>query len=452
MGVRVRVSSLRFRLTALATAVVAVVLMGTAVALVAIQQAQLTANLDASLEERADTIAGDLQDELPETPWKTNDEDRAIQLVDPDGRVLAASTNLLGDEALPDALGRSGEQAFATNEDLPVEDDAFRVLSRRINTAGGWAVLHVAENIDDLNEALANLVATLAIALPVVIAVVAALMWWLTGRTLRPVETIRSEVDAISATNSHHRVPVPTHDDEVSRLAGTMNRMLDRLDDAADRQRRFVADAAHEIRTPLTRIRTDVEVDLAQPDRANSTDTNAAVRDEVIGLQALIDDLLHLARSDADRHPMAARAVDLDDIVLSEIRTQRTATDVVIDATGVSAAHLNGDPNQLERAFRNLLSNAVRHSRAMVAVTLIEQNETLELAVEDDGPGVASEHQERIFERFARVDDSRSRTHGGTGLGLAITRDIIEQHGGTVTYDANWTAGARFVVSLPRSP
>jgi signal transduction histidine kinase len=242
---------------------------------------------------------------------------------------------------------------------------------------------------------------------------------------------------------------VPDRDDEIARLATTMNRMLDRLDESADRQRRFVADAAHELRTPLTRIRTDVEVDLAQPDNADPTATNNAIRQETIDLQHLIDDLLHLARSDSGHRARHDRALDLDDIVLAEIRQQRTTANVSIDAGRVSAAHLSGDPGQLTRAVRNVLSNATRHAHRSVTVTLTELDHTIELTVADDGPGVPPHHQERIFERFAWVDDARTRLDGGTGLGLAITRDIIEAHGGSIAYDPEWAAGARFVVTLP---
>ncbi len=449
---RHRFGSLRFRLTAIATAVVAIVLATTAVALVTTQERQLTENLDASLEQRADTLAAQFDDELPDAPLNTNDEDRAVQLVAVDGSILAASSNLVGESALTGLVSPNTIEMVATRDDLPLEDDTYRVLSRRIDTPAGSATLHVAENSDDLNEAITRLIATLAVALPLVVALLAALTWWLTGRTLAPVDAIRSEVDAISAANSHHRVPVPGHHDEISRLATTMNRMLDRLDDAADRQRRFVADAAHELRTPLTRIRTDVEVDLAQPDSADPNATNTEVRDEVVGLQHLIDDLLHLARADAGHSVAKRRPIDLDDIVLAEIRSQRALTNTNIDASGVSAAHLDGNPDHLSRAFRNLLSNALRHAEDLVTVTLSERSDTIELAVTDDGPGVPAGHHDRIFERFARVDDARTRTDGGTGLGLAITKDIVEEHGGTVRYDAQSTTGARFVVTLPKMP
>ncbi|MDH4278440.1 MAG: ATP-binding protein [Acidimicrobiia bacterium] len=452
MGTHRRFGSLRFRLTALATIVVAIVLTVTAAALVNVQRRQLTANLDASLEQRADTITAELAEELPDEPFATNDEDRAVQLVDGQGSILATSTNLIGEAALPNPLGPNDAEMFLTRDDLPLEDDTYRVLTRRVDTRAGEAFLHVTENIDDLNGALNKLTTTLLVTVPLVMALLALVIWWLTGRTLGPVDTIRSQVDAISATNSQNRVDVPSRDDEITRLAVTMNRMLDRLDNAARQQRRFVADAAHELRTPLTRIRTDVEVDLSQPDNADPGATNAAVRDEVIELQSLIDDLLHLARSDAGRPLAAHRPVDLDDIVLAEVRQQRTITDIDIDTSGVSAAHLKGHGDQLARATRNLLSNAVRHANTGVAVTLHERADAIELAIADDGPGVPTEHRDRIFERFARIDGARTRNDGGTGLGLAITKDIIEYHGGTIAYDPSWTSGARFVITLPKQP
>lgn len=439
---------MRLRLTALATAVVAVVLTGTAVALVTVQRIELFSTLDNSLEQRAESMATDFRREIPPRPLDTNDEDRAVQVVDDSGRVLVTSTNLVGQAALVE-LGANQAELFATHDDLPLEDDRYRVLSRRIETAAGPATLHVAENIDDLSDALTNLVIALAITLPAITLVLAALTWWLTGRALAPVESIRAEVDSISTTNSGQRVPLPGHDDEIARLATTMNRMLDRLDDAAERQRRFVADAAHELRTPLTRIRTNVEVDIAQPERADPTATSLTVRDEVAGLQQLIDDLLHLARSDAGQRPSHTDPVDLDDIVLAEVRAQRPSGGPALDASRVSAAQVLGNADHLARVVRNLLTNAVRHARHTVIVELSESGDVVDLVVADDGAGVPAEHRARIFERFARVDDARTRNDGGTGLGLAIVRDIVEHHDGTVRYESSEAGGARFVVTLP---
>ncbi|NNF53628.1 MAG: HAMP domain-containing protein [Acidimicrobiales bacterium] len=447
---RPNVGSLRFRLSAVATVVVAVVLTVASVALLRVQRRQLTINMDNQLQQEANDVVADLRPGEPIELINANPEDRAIQIVAADGTVLAATDNLAGDPALPNPLTGSATQATRTRNDLPLEDDSYRVLSRRIQVGDDAAILHVAENSDDLNDTIRLLTAALGLALPALIAVLGALMWWLTGRTLDPVERIRSEVDAITTTNSTQRIHVPNRHDEISRLATTMNNMLERLNDATARQQQFVADAAHELRTPLTRIRTNVEVDLAQPGAADPKATNLTIRDEAIGLQHLIDDLLHLARSDAGHAGAPRTEVDLDDIVMQEIQLQRAAhPGVKIDARQVSGAHVHGNPEQLSRAVRNLLSNAVRHANSVISVALSERGASAQLSVADDGPGVPTEHRQRIFERFARVHDARTRDDGGVGLGLAITKDIVDAHGGSITYDDDHTNGACFVVSLP---
>ncbi len=445
--------SLRFRLTAVATGVTAVVLAVIALVLLILLQGRLTANLDSSLEQRADALTERFLTEISSTPLNTNDEDRAIQLVAADGQILAATTNLAEAPALVSQLDPTRRQVIDTRFDLPLEDDSYRLLSRRIDTPEGTAVLHLAENSDDLQETIRNLMVALFIAVPVVAGILALVMWWLTGRTLEPVDRIRAEVEAITATNSDQRIQLSMRDDEIGRLGSTMNRMLDRLTDATERQRQFVADAAHELRTPLTRIRANLDVDLARPESADAMATLRAVREDAIDLQQLIDDLLHLARSDAGETPRRREPVDLDDLVLEEIREIRTSCPTItIDASGISAAHLAANPDHLCRAVRNLLTNAVRHARSSVTVTLAEEAGIVNFVVADDGPGVPVEDQTRIFERFARVQDARTRSDGGTGLGLAITRDIVESHGGTVVYDNDYDVGARFVVQLSSLP
>ena len=450
---RRRRGSLRFRLTALATVAVAAVLTVTGVALVELARWQLLENLDASLEQRSETIAGLVADDPANTPLLTDDDDRAVQIVGAGREVVAASANLRGHPPLQSPPDRDGRgEHFTTRDDLPLGDNSYRILTTSIGTADGPAVLHVAETTDDMDDAVRLLGASLAVGIPTIVALLAALMWWLIGRTLAPVDRIRAEVDAINDADSTRRLPAPPRDDEIGRLVDTMNRMLDRLRDASARQRRFVADAAHELRTPLTRIRTNLDVDAEHPESADLAATAAEVRRETFGLQRLIDDLLHLARSDAGQGPTRMRAVDLDDIVMDEIRGLRAATPgVTIDASGVSAASVEGDPDYLSRAVRNLLTNAAQHADGQVTVELREIGPRLHLAVTDDGPGVPPDDRDRIFERFARVDDARSRDNGGTGLGLAITRDIVEAHGGSVSYDADHAGGARFVVAIPRT-
>jgi signal transduction histidine kinase len=220
------------------------------------------------------------------------------------------------------------------------------------------------------------------------------------------------------------------------------------LQRAADRQRQFVADASHELRSPLARMRAELEVDLAHPDSADKAGTAASVLAETITLQRLVDDLLLLARGDAgalDRGRLGP--VDLDEVVEARVAAFRSAGEPRIDATGVRPVQVAGHPDQLQRAVANLLDNAVRHARDRIVVTLDEGPGGVELAVADDGPGVPQADRDRIFERFTRLDDARSTRDGGAGLGLAIARDIAERHGGTLSVDGS--SGARFVLRLP---
>jgi signal transduction histidine kinase len=285
------------------------------------------------------------------------------------------------------------------------------------------------------------------VAVPVSTAVLAGLIWWLVGRVLRPVDAIRTEVDRISASRLDRRVPEPPTTDEIARLARTMNAMLDRLDRSAERQRRFVADAAHELRSPLARVRAELEVDAAHPASADLQATHASVLTQAVALQRLVDDLLLLARGDSGVLHRSAGPVDLDDVVRRVIGARRDPRMAVGDVAPVQVA---GDAEQLERALRNLLDNAVRHARHRIVVSLAAQGGTAELTVADDGPGIPAAAADRVFERFTRLDDAR--TDGGAGLGLAIARDIAERHGGSLTLAGGSGAGATFLMRLPVAP
>jgi signal transduction histidine kinase len=244
-------------------------------------------------------------------------------------------------------------------------------------------------------------------------------------------------------------VPEPVTEDEIGRLARTMNAMLTRLEDATDRQRRFVADASHELRSPLTGIRAQIEVDLEHPELADWQATERDVLADAIRMQRLVDDLLVIAVADASALDAAHRApVDLDEIVLAEARRLDTNTELTIDTRAVSGAQVDGNADQLLRVVRNLLDNAGHHARSQVELSLTESNTDVTLRVVDDGPGIPDADRERVFERFARVDDARGRDDdGGAGLGLAIVHDVVVAHGGSVAVEN--TPGAAFTVVLP---
>jgi signal transduction histidine kinase len=375
------------------------------------------------------------------------DDDYAAQLVATDGSVLVSSPNLAGSPIAPDP----GNIEVIAEHRLIGPEDTFRVLSRSVETPNGRLVIHVAAATDDISDSVGVLRGSLLVAIPLAVVALAATIGWLVGRSLQPVEAIRREVMAISETDLDRRVPVPATDDEISRLASTMNHMLDRLEEGVARLQRFAADASHELRNSMTRIRSELEVDLAHQETSNLVATHRSVLEEIVALQGLVDDLLFLARSDSDRQARHRQPVDLDDIVLAEAERLRAATDLEIDVGGVSGAQVLGDRLQLVRVVRNLADNAARHASTRIRFSLNETDGAADLAVADDGPGVPTADRERVFERFARLDEARSRDRGGTGLGLAIVRDIVERHGGCVFLDDAASDGATFVVRLPAS-
>jgi signal transduction histidine kinase len=435
---------IRARITAVATVAMVTVLVMTAFALVATQRRLLTDNLDEALAAQADELVRATSGPNSSNPLPPRgDDDQIAQVVGNDGRVISASANYSSQPPLPPPPGGVAQHVRTTA--LLLGEPDYRLLSRR----SGQEVVHVASPIDDIDEGIAALRIGLTGAIPIVAAIFAVLIWWLVGRTLRPVEAIRREVADITGRSLHRRVTEPAPDDEIRRLAHTMNAMLDRVERSTESTRRFVADASHELRSPLTRMRSELEVDLAHPETADLRSTHRSVLEETKQMQRLVEDLLVLARHDDDATRSPRHAVDLDDIVLHEVRRAGARDGVDVECAAVSGAQVVGDAGQLSRVVRILLENAVRHARTSVSVALAEQGGTAVLSVTDDGPGIAPEHQQLVFERFRRIDDARTRADGGAGLGLAIARSIAEGHGGTLSIDAGHQPGARFIVEIP---
>jgi signal transduction histidine kinase len=224
--------------------------------------------------------------------------------------------------------------------------------------------------------------------------------------------------------------------------------MLERLRGSAARQRQFVSDASHELRSPLAGMRAELEVALAHKEDADWPGTAGDVLEDLGRLQRLVDQLLVLARLDESAPVAADRSVDLDDLVLREARRARERDGLVVDIRGVSAGRVRGDPDRLRQVVRNLVDNAARHARSKVTLGLQAEAGSAVLTVADDGPGIPAAERERIFERFTRLDEARASDSGGYGLGLAITREIVAAHGGTVEA-GDPPVGARLVVHLP---
>ncbi|WP_432035450.1 sensor histidine kinase [Streptomyces cucumeris] len=282
---------------------------------------------------------------------------------------------------------------------------------------------------------------------------VAGLTWLLVGRALRPVAAIRREVTEITERDLHRRVPVPAARDEIARLARTMNATLDRLHQAMTRQRRFVADASHELRSPIAAVRAQLELAMARPHRTDWPSAVHKALQDTERLQAVASDLLLLARLDAQDAPPRS-PVDLRALAAEEARRHpgTVALTPAGDGTGPAADPVvHGSRVQLSRLLTNLTDNARRHARASVRLTIGRYEDAVELTVDDDGPGIPEADRDRVFERFTRLDHARARQDGGTGLGLAIAHDIAHAHGGTLTALTSPEGGARLRLRLPRA-
>jgi signal transduction histidine kinase len=378
-------------------------------------------------------------------------EDSFMQIIDGNGLVVAATNNVASLPAVTSPIGPYFRQVFRTLSAPPLSAHDFRILARPVPSPNGMNTLVVAKNLDDVRESVRALVLSLAISIPVAVSLLAAVVWWLMGRALDPVEAIRAEVSGMQGADLHRRVPVRDNDDEISRLARTMNDLLERVEQSTVRQRAFVADASHELRGPLTRLRSLLEVSMAHPAAAKPEATYRSVLSDVKKLQQLVDDLLFLARSESGRQDVPDVSVDLDDLVLEEVRELRARGRIRVDASAVSAARVRGDAKQLKRAISNLASNAERHAAATITFELRENNGQSELVVADDGPGIPEEQRDAVLHRFTRLDDARSRDSGGAGLGLAIVQDIVARHGGTITIGKSEIGGARIALTFLRA-
>ncbi|MET8354478.1 HAMP domain-containing sensor histidine kinase [Micromonospora sp. NPDC005206] len=441
---------MRARTTVAATIVVGVALVVTAVGLVVFLRRSLVERVDDMARVRAHDVATlARQGTLPTELAVEGDDGSIAQVVDGAGRVVAATAGLRRDQSLA-RFGSPGAGSEVRSVDgLPFgEAGSYRVIALSTATPEGPVTVYVAASLSPVDDVVDVLQGALATGAPLLLALVAVTTWTVAGRTLRPVDAIRAEVADISERSLDRRVSVPTTDDEISRLAGTMNMMLDRLDAAAERQRRFVADASHELQTPLAAARTDLEVALAHPDGTNWNDTAADLLAANRRMERLVRDLLFLARADAGTPRAATRPVDLDDIVLAEAARIRGGGHLRVDTGAVSAAAVDGRRDDLTRAVRNLFDNAEHYASSSVSVELGSDDRRVTLIVHDDGPGIPCADRKRVFERFTRLDDDRSRRTGGTGLGLAIAREIIDAHGGSIDVE-DAPRGARFVICLP---
>ncbi len=493
---KTRLSSVRARTTLVATIVVGSALAVSSVVLVALLRSRLLSSVNATARNESANVVSLVEGgELP-NPIPIPRGDIAAQVVSSTGKVVASTANLSG---RPDLFHYPKTKGFSS---VPIEremsvpalqagehDHNFILVAAKVpvtvsvvaqlnktyvgvvsgsqskpgssksgkvvftTTDPGAYYVSVWASVQAVDQSVRSLILILLLGFPVLLAVVVGSTWVITGRAFLPVERIRVDVDDISGSNLSRRVFEPGTDDEIGRLAHTMNQMLERLENAVEERKRFVADASHELKSPLSSLRTSLEIALRHPESTDWVEVSHGAIDESQRMQYIIEDLLLLAKSDVGQLLLKKEVLDLDDLIVEESRRLRSISPVRIDLNHMSPTRLIGDVERLRSVVRNLLENAVRHAESRVKVTLYQRDVTAVLEVLDDGVGVPLTERDSIFERFTRLDESRSRNLGGSGLGLAIVKSIVVAHGGAVMVhdgDDPEYSGACFVVELPR--
>jgi two-component system OmpR family sensor kinase len=447
---------IRVRLTLIFLVAMAAVMVATGVFLTLRLRVELENSVDAGLLSRAETLLAAVDGADPNLgpvdPLAEEDE-AFTQLLRTNGSVVASSPILEDRPLLPPDTVRDLTGPTFLERTVPTEEEPVPARILALPAEGGLVVV-VASSLEEQGEAVAALVGLLAVGGPVALALATGMVWLLTGWAFRPVERMRTEAEAVSISEPARRLTVPSTRDEVARLAGSLNGMLDRLEEALDRERRFVDDASHELRTPVAALKAELE--LAVAGSRTKEELEAAVRRAAADSEALArltEDLLVLARADRGRLPVRRSPVDLDQVIGHVERSlahRASEAGVTVERRVDATSPARVDPIRIRQALSNLLDNAVRHTPAggRVRVTASRADGAVVLEVVDTGPGFPAEALAHPFEPFTRASTLRE-PEGGAGLGMAIVRAVVEAHGGSVTIDNPGDGGARVRLRFP---
>ena len=440
---RRRALSIRARLTMFFVISIAVVLGFTGIALVNLVHRSLVnsatnqvTEVMAQVENRLSTStlpAGQLV--LPMVG------DVVVQVTDPKGRAVWAASSAIANEpvlarAEPDNASTTGLAAIIVRH--RGADPILAALSQStvqsITTSRGPALIFGFVDGASITHSVGVLLASVAISFPLLLVLAGGLIWLGLGLALAPVESIRRRVERIAARDLSERVPVTGGDDEIARLARTVNEMLDRLEAANRFQQEFVSNVSHELRSPLTTLLATTERATNLAERADWASVADTITREGRRLDVLIDDLFWLARNDEGQIELRKVDVDLDDLLFQEAQRVRSMTGLVVDTSAVTPTRVVGDPATLKRMVRNVVDNAARYASAQLAFSAAYDGDEAVVRIADDGEGIDVATSARFFQRFVRSDPARARNSGGTGLGLAIVADIAARHGGTARF------------------
>ena len=433
-----RFKGVRARAALLATGVLAMALVLAGVILSRVVETNLLANLETTLQQQANDrlqLLGEGADPKALTSLASSE---AFVVINRGSESITAGVGgWVGCASYPCTLD---VQLFEEGEGE--EEELHRVLA--VTAVGDTSSVVIGSELEQVTATVDRVRWALAIGILFLVALIGYIIWRTVGRVLAPVEAIRQTAEATHGSSLDNRVERTGTNDEIDRLAGTVNEMLDRIAGDAETRRQFASDASHELKSPLANLRA--MIDTTPAEEWSTVSRSAAA--EVDRMGALVDDLLFLTVSDEGHHSRPER-VHLDDVLFDEIEVLAAGTDLRIDGSGVVPGQVMGDRRQLRRAVRNLLSNALRHAQSTVRVALETDGQSVVVVVDDDGPGVPEEARQRIFERFVRVDNARARATGSTGLGLAIVAEIAHRHDGSACVTDAEIGGARFELRLP---
>jgi two-component system OmpR family sensor kinase len=468
-----KIESVRARLTLYYMSALALALIVVSGLIYVLLAQALYSRIDDTLDALMQTTSNSLHNDLDEgqdvddaarsTAAELASRLQMLAIYDGHGRLLAEEQRDDDlDIALPalDAIPRD-EPLFLTVVEADDSDDRHRLALQRLTVrpSGTEYIVVSGSSLEPTDEELEALRQILAYVVPIALAVAGLGGWFLAHRSLSPVVAMAERARRIGVEDLSLRLPVVNPHDELGRLAATFNELLARLEASLNLQRQFMADASHELRTPVTTTRTAATVALQQPhrDEGDYREALQIVEQQAGRLSRVVEDMFTLARADAGNYPVRRDAMYLDEVIDEVVRAGRVVAstkDVRIELENIPSAPWTGDEDLVRRLLGNLLDNAIRHSPrgAAVTISVAQTAAGFTIAVNDHGPGIPPEMQAHIFERFVRVDRSRSRsrTDGGAGLGLALARWIAHVHGGEVSLTHSSDAGSTFTVFLPR--
>lgn len=476
--------SVRVRLTLWYTAVLAVVLLVLSLLTYFVFWRNAIQRTDASLAEVADsflvTLRAELEDQPGPDPFKAAAQvaigehhfrDAVYAIVDPAGKVVVSSQDLSPAGTVPESsrgriLSSSTFQRFlnaALNSDhfygeVEGEKGGYRGFARRFSARGRDYTLIILQSLHPQKEMLEEVAATFAWVIPIAVLLASMGGYFLARKSLAPVVAMSRQAGRIGAANLHERLAVQNERDELGHLARSFNSLLDRLSQSFERQRRFMADASHELRTPVAILRGESEVALSQQARSAEEyrESLGVLHQEAERLTHIVEDLFTLTRADAGQYPLQPRDFYLDELIAECVHSARTlalAKNISLNFEGASESPLDADESLVRRMILNLLDNAIKYTPAggRVTVSCRHAGDEYALSITDTGVGIPAELQPRIFERFFRVDKARSRSEsdGGAGLGLSISRWIAEAHHGRLELTRSDSTGSTFTAYLP---